>query len=150
MGRQSRGKLKAGAAVLTLAALTAVVLVGCGGDSGGQGGSTPQTISITPKARSGTTVEARVGDTVVVDLDANVTTGYEWSFTAGDTFTIAKSEYVPDENAENMAGAGGTQVVSLEVKSAGSSDLTGVYRRPWETPSPDATSDFSMTIVSTE
>ena len=73
---------------------------------------------------------------MVVSLDANATTGYEWQFTAGDTFTIEKSEYVPDPNPENVAGAGGTQVVTLKVTKAGTSDLTGTYVRPWETPSP--------------
>jgi len=148
METRTRRQLATGAAALMLIALGASLLVACGGSS--DGGGTPQTIEITPVAESGTTVEAKVGDTVVVSLEANETTGYEWSFTAGDTFTVVSSEYVPDENAGDLMGAGGTQVVTLEVTKAGSSDLTGTYRQSWATPSPDAQPDFSMTVSSTE
>ena len=58
-------------------------------------------------------MHAKVGDTVIVTLDANPTTGYEWTFTGGDTFSIEKSEYVPDPNPDQLAGKGGTQVVTL-------------------------------------
>ena len=111
------------------------LLAGCGsGEPAAQ--SSPATIKVAPTAPTGTTVDAKVGDTVVVSLDANATTGYEWQFTAGDTFTIVSSKYVPDPNPDNLAGKGGTQVVTLKVTKAGTSDLTGQYVRSWETPSP--------------
>ncbi len=137
----------AGALGLVLTALGATLLVACGGEP-----ASPETpaVVITPAAQSGTTVDAKVGDTVVVKLDANVTTGYEWTLTAGDTFTIASSEYVPHPNPSGLAGSGGTQVVTLKVTAAGSSELTGVYARGWETPSPGSEPDFSMTLTSTE
>ena len=69
------------------------------------------TIEVTPPAEGATTtVDAAVGDTVVVSLAANATTGYEWTFTGGDTFTIEKSDYVPDPNPDELVGKGGTQV----------------------------------------
>jgi predicted secreted protein len=138
-----------GMVLIALAAAVAATVAACGGESNG-GGSTPEEIRITPQAPTGTTVDAKVGDTIVISLDANATTGFEWSFTAGDTFEIAKSDYVPDENAENMTGAGGTQVVTLKVTKAGSSGFVGTYSRPWVTPSADKEADFSMTVVSTE
>lgn len=147
MDTRARKKIAAGALALALTALGAVVLVACGGSSGG---GTPETIAITPEAQTGTTVDAKVGDTVVVTLAANATTGFEWSFTGGDTFTIASSEYVPDPNPSGLAGKGGSQVVTLEVTKAGTSDLTGVYAQSWNSPSPDAGPDFSMTVTSTD
>ena len=143
MAKRTHGGLAAGAAAL---ALGLALLTGCGGGEPAEQ-SSPRTITVAPTAPAGTTVDARVGDTVVVSLDANATTGYEWQFTAGDTFTIQKSEYVPDPNPENLAGSGGTQVVTLKVTTAGASDLTGLYVRPWETPSPSPAAYTTVTIV---
>lgn len=138
---------QAGSVVLLTAALAAGgLLVACGGSS--ETPAAPRTIEVTPAAQTGTTVDAAVGDTVVVSLDANATTGYEWQFTAGDTMTIETTKYVPSPAPSNMVGVGGTQTVTVEVTKAGSSDLTGTYRQPWASPSPDAQPDFQMTIVS--
>jgi predicted secreted protein len=133
-------------AALVVAAVAASLLAGCGG-GGSEATSTPKTIELT-KVETGTTLDANVGDTVVMHLDANATTGYSWEFTAGDTFTIETNDYVPDPNPSGLAGKGGSQVVKLKVTKAGQSDLTGTYRHQWETPSPDAAPDFTMTIVS--
>lgn len=146
----ARRRLAAGAAVLALAALGVALLAGCGsGEPVEQ--SSPATIEVTPPAEGASTVvEAGVGDTVVVSLAANATTGYEWTFSGGDTFTIEKSEYVPDPNPEELTGKGGMQVVTMKVTKAGESDLTGAYARDWETPAPDAGPDVTVTIKSTD
>jgi predicted secreted protein len=133
------------AVLLAVAVTAAGLLAACGGSDEAPGGG--ETIEVTPVAETGTTVEAAVGDKVVVSLEANATTGFEWQFTAGETFIIESSEYVPDPSASDMVGAGGTQVVTLAVTEAGSSDLLGFYVRPWETPSPDPQPDFQMTVV---
>jgi len=139
-----------GAAAVALAALAGALLVACGGNSEPAGSGSGATLRISPEPGDATTVEARVGDTVVVSLDANATTGYAWTFTAGDTFTIESSDYVPDPSPSGLAGSGGTQVVKLRITRAGSSELSGVYARSWETPSPDAAPDFLMTVTGIE
>ena len=144
MESTARKRITAGVAALALTALGATLLVACGGG----GGSV--SIDVTPATQTGTTVEARVGDTVVVSLDANATTGYEWAFTAGDTFTIESSQYQEGTHPEGVVGAGGTQIVTLRITKSGSSELTGTYARSWETPSPDAKPDFSMTVTGLE
>jgi inhibitor of cysteine peptidase len=144
--------------VLRLGALAAAVLLAaaslaaCGSSGGGSGGASPaapRTIKVAPVAKMGFVADAAVGDTVVVSLDANPTTGFTWKFTGGDTFEIVSSKYVADPNPDGLAGAGGTQVVTLKVTKAGTSDLTATYRQQWNSPSPDAKPDFSMTIDST-
>jgi inhibitor of cysteine peptidase len=147
MREKTHKGLAAGAAALALAALGVAVLAGCGGGEPAPA-SSPKTIEVTPAAASGTSVDAKVGDTVVVSLEANPTTGYEWQFTAGDTFTVESSKYVADPNPDNLAGKGGTQVVTLKVTKAGTSDLTGSYVRAWETPSPSPAAAVTLTIVS--
>jgi len=143
--RSKRIGLLCAGALAAAALLAAASLAACGSSSGGATAA-PKTIEITPVAQTGTTVDAAVGDTIVVSLDANATTGYSWELTAGDTFTIESSKYVPDPSPSNVAGSGGTQVVTLKVTKAGTSDLTGTYRQQWNSPSPNAQPDFSMTV----
>ena len=146
MTLQVTGRVAGSVVVLMVVVAAGAPLTACGSS-----GDTPaggKTIEVTPVAQTGTTVDAAVGDTVVVKLEANATTGYEWQFTAGDTFTIESSEYEPTPVASGVVGSGGTQVVTLKVTKAGSSDLTGVYVRPWETPSPEPAQQFQMTVVS--
>jgi predicted secreted protein len=142
-GRWS-SRAAAGAAVLALAALAVVVLAGCGGGASGQ------TVRLSPDPKGSTSIAVRVGDTVILSFAANATTGYEWTFTGGDTFTIEESVYVPDPNPDQLAGRGGAQVVTLKVTGAGESDLTGAYARSWETPAPGAGPDVTVTVESTE
>jgi inhibitor of cysteine peptidase len=144
MGMGATVRVATAVAVLAAAVAAGGLLAGCGTSEG----EAPKTIEVTPAAQTGTTVDAAVGDLVVVNLEANATTGYEWQFTAGDTFVIDGSKYVPSPAPSNVVGSGGTQVVTLRITKAGSSDLTGTYRQPWVTPSPDAEPDFQMTIVS--
>jgi len=144
MERGMRRGLAAGAAALALAALGVALLAGCGSDASGT------TVRLTPPAKGSTSVAAKVGDTVVLVFEANPTTGYGWTFTPGDTFTIESSKYVPDPNPDNLAGKGGTQVVTLKVTKAGGSDLAGTYARSWETPSPAAAPDVTVTIKSAD
>jgi inhibitor of cysteine peptidase len=147
MERGTRTRLAAAAATLALAALAIGLLAGCGGGEPAEA-SSPTTIRVTPAGKTGTSVAAKVGDTVVVSVEANETTGYQWTFTPGDTFTIEKSEYVPDPNPDQLVGKGGTQVVTLKVTKTGESDLTGTYARSWETPSPGAGPDMTVTVKS--
>jgi predicted secreted protein len=144
MGGRRSSRAAAGAAALALAALGAVLFAGCGGGVSGQ------TVRLSPDPKGSTSVAVKVGDTVILSFAANATTGYEWTFTGGDTFTIEKSEYVPDANPDQLAGRGGAQVVTLKVTGAGESDLTGAYARNWETPPPGAGPDVTVTVKSTE
>jgi predicted secreted protein len=140
-----RGGFVMGVAALALAALGAALLAGCG-----SGGASGQTVRLSPEPKGSTSVAVKVGDTAILSFAANATTGYEWTFTAGDTFTIEKSDYVPDPNPDQLAGKGGAQVVTLKVTKAGESDLTGTYARSWETPAPGAGPDVTVTVRSTE
>lgn len=148
MWRGAKRGLVGGVTAVVVMALGAAMLVGCGSGESTEDGS-PATIKVTPPASGAVTVEARVGDTIVVSLEANMTTGYEWTFAGGDTFTIEKSEYVPDPNPEELVGVGGTQVVTLKVTEVGESELRGTYARSWETPSPDTGPDVTVAVKST-
>ena len=146
MESEMRRGFTAGAAALALAALGAALVAGCG--SGAAGGAT---VRLTPPSKGSTSVAAKVGDTIVLSFEANPSTGYEWTFTPGETFTIESSKYVSDPNPDNLVGKGGMQVVTLTVTKAGTSDLSGVYARSWETPKGGhVTPDTVVTVKSAD
>ena len=125
-----------------MALLSAALLASCGGSS-----AAPKTIELTPVVLTGSTIDAAVGDTIIVNLKANATTGFAWTFTGGDTFEIVSSHYAADPNPPGTTGAGGKQIVSLKVTKIGSSDLRGTYRQPWNPVPPGASPDFIMTVL---
>jgi inhibitor of cysteine peptidase len=82
------------------------------------------------EARGSGTVEADVGDEVVIRLPENATTGYLWSVAlsggnlevVGDTFTSP---------AEGI-GSGGERMIRVRGTAAGRGDVTLRLGRPWE------------------
>jgi len=81
------------------------------------------------------------GDTLVVRLDANPSTGYSWTaLDAAPAILVPDGEpvYRPREAAANTAGAGGVTTFRLRAISAGRGTLAFAYRRAWDTGVPPA------------
>ncbi|MFO0675968.1 MAG: protease inhibitor I42 family protein [Polyangiaceae bacterium] len=98
----------------------------------------------------GATVDAKVGDTIVLSLASNPSTGFGWSVT-GTTRTLgypAESFEAANTNGP-VVGAGGTAKFTWETKNllspVGSHSVTLAYRRPWETNVPPART-FTFTL----
>lgn len=144
--------------MFTIAALSAVALLGCSSDS------SSDTTSTTEPERSTTTTEASsddgpvvtepgpvsldVGGRATLELTANPTTGYQWELAAEpDTsiVTIVSDTYVaPDSSA---MGAGGTQRMVVEGVAPGTTSIDLRYVRPWETDAePAETATFELTV----
>jgi predicted secreted protein len=146
---ETRRRTKAGMLMVAAAAvalLAAAALAACGSAAPGAT-SSPSSTTIKWPAKSGTVVNAVVGESITVYLKANATTGYSWAVTPGDTMTIVSSKYVPDPNPSGLAGSGGAQVVTIKVTKAGTSDLTGTYRQQWNSPSPGTQPDLTLTVT---
>lgn len=77
---------------------------------------------------------ANAAKTFSLELDANATTGYEWSYEIEDDslLKVVKDEYKADPADEGMAGVGGTQYYVFEGVKAGETDVTFRYARSWE------------------
>ena len=78
----------------------------------------------------GTRVTVHPGDTIRIELDANRTTGYDWSVTARPDSAVVRlrsSRYRAP--AESRPGAGGTQVYVLKARSTGRTRFAAVYRQ---------------------
>jgi inhibitor of cysteine peptidase len=78
------------------------------------------------------TVSVALGDEIVIRLESNITTGYEWEVAEVNqaVLTYLGSEYeAPDTN---LVGAGGIQVLRFEATSPGESTIALKYWRPFE------------------
>ena len=76
------------------------------------------------------------GQTLVVTLDSNRTTGYGWAVADVDAAVLRQvgdSVFQSSNSNPNVVGAGGTETFRFEAASAGTTTLKLVYRRSWET-----------------
>lgn len=115
--------------ILVLIAVTMAAALACVGQPP-QSSQNKIAVTLTDKD-SGTTSQLRVGQTVVIQLPANPTTGYTW-IVKGSVAPLIKSgktEYVAKSSA---IGAGGTQSLTFHAEETGTATITLDYRRPWE------------------
>lgn len=76
-----------------------------------------------------------------VQLDANPTTGYEWTYTIDGTVVQATGDqYVAtNEGDEAKAGEGGTHTFNFKADGSGEATITFTYARSWEASEDDQT-----------
>jgi inhibitor of cysteine peptidase len=94
----------------------------------------------------GSQVELKAGQTLVVSLEGNPTTGYTWEAAELDEQVlqqVGETEFKPESGA---IGAGGVQTLSFETTNSGQTTLNLVYRRPWEADMEPAET-FSVQVV---
>ena len=93
--------------------------------------------------RNGETIEIANRATFAVELVGNPTTGYEWTVSQADPafLRLVESTYAPDSSA---IGSGGLYTFRFETLQPGTTPLTLLYRRSWETTPSDQT--FSLTL----
>lgn len=73
-----------------------------------------------------------VGDTLVVRLKSNLTTGYRWSVTANDTALLRKNSEQYKKPIPGRVGQGGVQVYTFTALKPGETSLSLGYSRPFE------------------
>jgi len=80
-------------------------------------------------------IEITRGQTVVIRLSGNRTTGYAWTLAgvrpAGLT-PLGEPSYEPASGPSNAVGTGGVETWSFLASASGRQDLRFEYRRPWE------------------
>ena len=79
-------------------------------------------------------ISVGIEDEFIIALDANPTTGYDWEVSC-DWYKLQLEEekYSPDEKTEVLSGTGGTKYFRFSASKTGETDVTFVYKRPWET-----------------
>jgi inhibitor of cysteine peptidase len=81
---------------------------------------------------AGRTIDLNKGDTLVVALDGNMTTGYTWEMLPQDPAILQQvgaAEVTPDSTA---LGSGGKIALKFEAVQTGQAPLKLVYRRSFE------------------
>ena len=88
------------------------------------------TIGVT-RAEDGASIDARVGDPIVVRLSDNPTTGYRWELepVAGEQLLLDDAGY---EASSRAIGSGGVATWTLRAAAAGTSTIRLKRWRPWE------------------
>ena len=82
---------------------------------------------------AGRSVDVKLGDTIMITLDANPTTGYTWEV-APDVRTSLRLAGQPTYTASQpvMTGSGGKMTFRFTAVTAGETSLKLIYHRPWE------------------
>jgi inhibitor of cysteine peptidase len=96
----------------------------------------------------GDTFETTIGKTFTIALDANATTGYNWSQTIKDTGVVAyvDNAYVAEARDPQVVGGGGTDTFTFKAVGKGTTTITLAYARPWESVPPAQTRTITVTV----
>jgi inhibitor of cysteine peptidase len=92
----------------------------------------PKTVVLAEKDHLSKT-SLKKGDTLILRLDGNPTTGFTWVVGQNDKSVLpeqGKHKYVPQGNGK--VGAGGVFEFKFKAEKAGKSDLVLEYKRPFE------------------
>jgi inhibitor of cysteine peptidase len=95
---------------------------------------------------SGKQVELSVGQSLVVTLDSNASTGYSWHLAQISDETVLSNtgnKYISPQTT--LVGAGGKEEWTFKAIKKGTSTISMGYSRPWESTPPAET--FDLTVV---
>ena len=98
---------------------------------------------------SGQAIDIGVNQEFVIALGSNPTTGYMWQESYDENMLeLVEKAYKPGKEAkEGMVGAGGVEYFRFKTLKTGETEITLVYKRPWEEPTPqDVTKVFTVNI----
>ncbi len=100
---------------------------------------------------NGKTVSLHTGDTLVINLRGNITTGYSWNVVEPQPSMLTVlgklyRQYVPDPHRPGVCGSPGTFIFRFQAASVGSSELAFAYARCWEKNIPP-TQTFKISLV---
>ena len=107
---------------LILVAVVAILLVaGCGG-------------GVKTYTDSGQTINTGVNQEFVIALDSNPTTGYIWQASYDESLLqlVGKSYEMGKAAEQGAVGAGGVEYFQFKALKTGETEITLVYKRPWE------------------
>jgi len=95
---------------------------------------------------SSQTIDIGVNQEFVIALDSNPTTGYGWQESYDENmFELVEKTY--EEAEQDLVGAGGVEYFRFKALETGETEITLVYTREWEEPTPeDITEVFTVSI----
>ncbi len=122
--------------------LVAGIVIGAVAAAGGGSNATYADTSY-----SGKEVEISVGESLVVTLPSNASTGYNWTLAENsDAGVLQEVEHEYIATQTNLVGAAGKELWTFKALQDGTSTIRLEYIRPWETGAPPAET-FTLTVV---
>ncbi|MFC2018517.1 protease inhibitor I42 family protein [Chloroflexota bacterium] len=108
-------------AVLIMSLLLVIGVAGCSGGA--------KTYS-----DSGQTITTNVNREFIIALGSNPTTGYRWEASYDENrLSLVENTFQPGESTEKgMVGAGGTELFRFKAQNKGETEISLLYKRPWE------------------
>jgi inhibitor of cysteine peptidase len=98
------------------------------------------------KNDNGKTVEAQVGESVLIELPENPTTGYVWTIDVKEGTGTAHLSNTGYTSANDLGiGSGGMRTFLVNVRSSGIAPIEMKLRRQWE-PEGAAIDSFNVVI----
>jgi len=93
-------------------------------------------------------IEIRVRQEFVIALDSNITTGYSWQVSYDQyMLELVEKTYEQNPNPQGLSGVGGVEYFRFKALNIGETEITFVYKRSWEDPTPqDKTKVFIVRI----
>lgn len=104
------------------------------------------TVTDVTAADNGTTISVPEGGAVLVDLEENPTTGYQWNASVSGSAVITTDSFIAPYSEMPMVGAGGYHKWLVTFDGAPSGSFDAVYGRPWEETT-DGAETFSVLFV---
>jgi inhibitor of cysteine peptidase len=95
---------------------------------------------------NGTSIEIEKGQMVVLKLESNPTTGYDWEISEVDPTILRQVGDVDYEADSMLIGSGGVNTYTFEAVASGSTRLKLNYRRSWETDAPPLQT-FELVVI---
>lgn len=96
---------------------------------------------------NGREMQLKKGQTLVVTLEGNPTTGYSWEVAEPLDEQVLRQVGEAEFKAESeLVGAGGVQILRFEAANTGTTTLKLVYHRPWEK-DVDPLETYSLQVV---
>jgi len=124
-----------------LTAGMALLLIGLFAPSVGHAYGESSTALALTREDDGKTINGHVGQTLVLTLQENPTTGFRWDLmgTNSGIISLQLSKYTQDQipQRRGIVGAGGQRVYVFKLNSTGTTNLELFYKRPWEPVSVD-------------
>ncbi len=108
--------------------------------------ATAAVVSLSEKD-DGKTISARIGDTFLLKLPENPSTGYTWQISVTPGLIVTGEGFYP--SVLRRIGAPGTREWQIRVTGPGDQTISAVYMRPWES-TVNSAREFTLFITISE
>ncbi|MCX5681779.1 MAG: protease inhibitor I42 family protein [Candidatus Omnitrophica bacterium] len=93
----------------------------------------PSPVMLSSQGETATAIETNIGNDIMIALESNRTTGYEWQLAEplnDGILAFIKSKYIPSQT--NLIGAEGKEIWTFQALKEGKTNFSFIYVRPWE------------------